>query len=85
MANRFIARGLYVRPHDKRLLALKNSIITMSVNEQPSYQTSAAPLEFAPDEAKEVKMEKEVKQSKNVFLRLKDFFTREPTTSEEEW
>ena len=85
MANRFIARGLYVRPRDKRLLALKSSIITMSVNEQPLYQTSAAPLEFAPDEAKKVKMEKKVKQSKNVFLRLKDFFTREPTTSEEEW
>jgi hypothetical protein len=63
-ANRYITRALRVRPGDGRLLALKDSINTMSVSTQP--EPLAAPLKSPPQEAE---------TPRNVFQRLKDFFS----------
>jgi hypothetical protein len=64
-ANRYITRALRVRPGDRRLLAMKDSINTMFASARP--EPAAAPLESSPQEAKE---------PRNVFQRLKDFFSR---------
>ena len=64
-ANRYITRALRIRPGDGRLLALKDSINTMSVSTQP--EPPAAPLKSPPQEAEE---------PRNIFQRLKDFFSR---------
>ena len=64
-ANQYITRALRVRPGDRRLLAMKDSINTMFASARP--EPAAAPLESSPQEAKE---------PRNVFQRLKDFFSR---------
>jgi hypothetical protein len=63
-ANRYITRALRVRPGDARLLALKDSIKTVSVSTQP--EPPAAPLKSAPQAAEE---------PRSIFQRLKDFFS----------
>ena len=63
-ANRYITRALRIRPGDRRLLALKDSMNTMSVSTQPKPPT--APLESPPQETE---------TPRNVFQRLKDFFS----------
>jgi hypothetical protein len=49
-ANRYITRALRVRPGDRRLLAMKDSINTMAVSARP--EPPAAPLKSPPQEAK---------------------------------
>ena len=68
-ANRYLARALRVRPRDERLLALKDSMNTVSVSTQPERpaEAPAAPLGPPPPKAE---------QPRNVFQRLKDFFSR---------
>lgn len=63
-ANRYITRALRVRPGDAHLLALKDSMKTAPVSAQP--EPPAAPLKPSPQEAEE---------PRNIFQRLKDFFS----------
>ncbi len=74
-AKRYIARGLRVQPGNERLLALKDSVNRMAVNVPPERRPLAVVPEPPPAEAK---------QPKNVFQRLRDFFSRNSSVSGEE-
>jgi hypothetical protein len=69
-ATRYIDRALRVRPGDRRLLALKDSMNTMSISTQP--EPKAVPRESPPQEAGD---------PRNVFQRLMDFFSGISTES----
>ena len=74
-AKRYVARGLRVQPRNGRLLALQDSVNRMAVSAPPERQPLAVVPEPPPEEAK---------QPKNVFQRLKDFFSRNSSVSGEE-
>lgn len=74
-AKRYIARALRVRPRDERLLALEDSMNRVAVNELPERRLPAVLPEPPPEEPK---------RPKNVFQRLKDFFSRNSSVSGEE-
>lgn len=64
-ATQYITRALRVRPGDRRLLAMKDSISTMSASARA--KSPAVPLKSPPQEAE---------KQRNIFQRLKDFFSR---------
>jgi hypothetical protein len=74
-AKRYIARGLRVRSGDERLLALKDSMNRVVVSVPREHQPPAVLPEPPPEEAK---------QPRNVFQRLKEFFSRNSSVSGEE-
>jgi hypothetical protein len=62
-ANQYITRALRVRPGDRRLLAMKDSINTMFAS--TSSKPAATPLKSPPQEGE---------TPRNIFQRLRDFF-----------
>jgi hypothetical protein len=64
-ADLYITRALRIRPGDARLLALKDDMNTMSVSTRP--KPPVASLKSPPQQAEE---------PRNVFQRLKDFFSK---------
>jgi hypothetical protein len=73
-ADLYITRALRIRPGDARLLALKDSMNTVSVSARHE-PPAAPPLKSPPQVAEE---------PRNVLQRLKDFFSKNQPVSREE-